>query len=339
MPKLSKSINKDNEKKKIENEQSNWSLSKKVEKENNRNENNNENIENASKISVSKEGAKIKSVASVIEITDWLLSLIGDGVFEQLKTNPYLQLPYTSDDITTKEWLAKAIKTIFTQENIKNIGTQIHTNHIKIVELQQAAQKAEAEKIAFKEKFNQKFQAIKAEIGEVEDDKYEIEKQLHSAIPISLLINEFYRDPEDHSEELKKLINTLQEALTNKDDKVAKFIMRFSKGYLYLKSTFEQLSDNEKDNLNTIHNALTVLLSNISNIHIAERRPLLDIIAKICSNKFSEYDIISPEQTLQLDPEIHNAAGKGSATIIEGITFAAVRKKSRKAVIYADVIV
>ena len=338
MPKLSKSINKDNEKKKKENEQSNWSLSKKVEKENNTNENINENQQDT-KISTIKNGTKINSGASINEITEWLISLTGDGVFEQLKTNPYLQLPYTSDDITTKEWLAKAIKTIFTQENIKNIGTQIYTNHLKITELQQVAQKAEAEKIAFKEKFNQKFQAIKSEIGEAEDDKYELEKQLHSAIPISLLINEFYRDPEDHSEELKKLISTLQDALKDKDDKIAKFIMRFSKGYLYLKSTFEQLSDNEKDNLDKIHNALTVLLSNISNTHIAERRPLLDIIAKICSNKFSEYDIISPEQTLQLDPEIHDASGKGSATIKEGVTFAVVRKKSRKAVIYADVIV
>ncbi len=69
------------------------------------------------------------SVASYEDISKWLLTFIGEKVFSNLKGNPHLQLPYTAaDDMPVAQWLLKALKTIFSQEQIKEIGTQILQN-------------------------------------------------------------------------------------------------------------------------------------------------------------------------------------------------------------------
>lgn len=332
MPKLTTSVNKD-ENQNNEKNISNFSLSTKVEKKDTDNSTQNDG-QQTTKLGQS---TKVQSVSSVSDVAQWLISLTGIGVFDDLKNNPHLQLPYTEDDLATKEWLEKAMKTIFTKENLKEISNQIQANQQKISELAQVAQKAEAEKKEMLEKYNRKFQELKEEVENAEDDKFQAEKELNTAVPISMIISEFYRDPEDKSDELKKIIGTLHEAMEQKDDSVGRFILRFSKGWFVLKNTLKTLGNDEKENLDKVHDALTELLAFISNTYISERRPLLDIVAKMCSKEFTSYDFISPEQTLQPDPEIHDASGVGNSTIKEGVTFAVVRKESRKAVKYAEI--
>ncbi len=334
MPKLTTSVNKnENNDDKNENK-SVFSLSTKVEKQNN---NDNQSNENTTKITKLGKSTKIQSVSSVTDISNWLINLIGKDVFNDLKTNPNFQLPYTDDDINTKEWLSKAIKTIFTKENITKIGSQIQASQSQINELAEIANKAEEEKKAMLEKYNLKFKALKEEVENAEDNKFRVEKELNTAVPLTSLISEFYRDPDDRSDELKKLISTLHAALEEKDSNISKFILRFSKGWFVVKTTISKLGDDEKENMEKLHDATTDLLAYISNTFISERRPLLDIIAKICSKELNSYDFISPEQTLQPDPEIHDAGGLGNSTIKEGITFAVVRRDSRKAVKYAEI--
>lgn len=344
MTKLSKSVNKNEEDNKNEEQNSSsLSISKKINKENTEN-NTDTKDENTSQLSQKSENKTTKKEfksSSVEDIAEWLVGLIGDGVFNQLKENPYLQLPYTDSDLDIKGWLSKAIKTIFTQENIQNIGTSIQNNNSRLIELEQVvldAEKAKAEIDDKIEKYNQKFQQIKSEMDELEEEKFDIQKELNTALPLSTLINEVYRDPGNESQNHKKLITMLNDSLENTDEKdLSLFVIRFSKGWMYLKSNLDELGEDEKENLEKVHKALSMFLSFISGIFIAERRPLLDIIAKICSDYFSEYDFISPEQTLQVDPDIHNAEGVGNARIKEGISFAVVRKETRKAVKYADI--
>lgn len=342
MTKLTKSVNTNNDNNNNENSSLSFSLSKKVEKNN---ENINQQEINSTQIiqtidGEKKQTTKITSVSSVEDITKWFIGLIGNDIFTQLKNNEYLQLPYTDEEITINQWLEKAIKTLFPQESIQKIASQIQANQQYISKLEQAASQIEEEKLKMEEKFKQynlKFQELKSQIDDAEDEKHRIKSEFNSTIPINLFISEFYRDPDDHSEELKKLISIINEALQDKDDNISKFIVKFSKGWAFLKSTFSQLKEDEKENMEKVHASLTVFLSFISGSFIPERRPLLDIIAKICSQKFTGYDFISPEQTLNLDPEIHNITGAGSGKIKEGISFAVVRKESRKAVKYADV--
>lgn len=334
MPKLKTSVNKNEDNNENNENKSVFSLSTKVERQN---DNNSQSNENTTKITKLGKSTKVQSISSVTDITNWIVNLIGEDIFKELKENPNFQLPYTDDDINTKEWLSKSIKTLFTKENIAQMGSQIQASQAEVNQLAQVANKIEEEKKAMLEKYNLKFQALKEEVENAEDNKYRIEKELNTAVPLTSLISEFYRDPEDRSPELKKLISTLHTALEEKDSNVSKFILRFSKGWFVIKSTISKLGEDEKQNLDNLHNATRELLSYISNTFISERRPLLDIIAKICSNQFTNYDFISPEQTLQPDPEIHDAGGLGISTIKEGITFAVVRKDTRKAVKYAEI--
>jgi chromosome segregation ATPase len=344
MTKLTKSVNNNDENNNSnDNINTSFSLSKKVEK--NTEIVNQEEI-NSTQISQTIQGDKktstqITTVSSVEDISKWLLSFIGSDIFNQLKSNEYLKLPYTDEQITISQWLEKAVKTLFPQESIQKIAAQIQSNQERTARLEQMSVQIEDEKAKMEEKFKQynlKFQELKSQIDDAEDEKHKIKSEFNSTLPLNTFISEFYNDPSDHSEELKKLITTLNEALQNKDASVGKFIVRFSKGWAYLKSSFIQFPVDEKDKLEKVHSTLTVFLTFISGTFIPERRPLLDIIAKICSQKFDGYDFISPEQTLNLDPEIHNISGTGGGMIKEGITFAVVRRESRKAVKYAEIV-
>jgi len=342
MTKLTISVNNNEEANNGNDNNSSFSLSKKVEK--NTEVVNKEEI-NTTQISQTVQGEKknmsqYTSVASVEDISKWLLSFIGNDVFEQLKNNEFLKLPYTDEQITIIQWLEKAVKTLFPQQSIQKIAQQIQENQERTLKAEQMALQVEEEKAKMEEKFKQynlKFQELKSQIDDAEDEKHKIKSEFNSTLPLNTFISEFYNDANDHSEELKKLITILNEALQNKDASVSKFIVKFSKGWAFLKSSFMQIGTDEKENLEKIHSALSMYLTFISGVYIPERRPLLDEVAKYCSKKFQSYDFISPEQTLNLDPEIHNVSGVGNGRIKEGITFAVVRKESRKAVKYADV--
>ncbi len=340
MTKLTKSVNNNEENTSGNDNLSSFSLSKKVEKQNI--EINNVDNSGSTQISQTVQGEKRteSKVASVEDIAKWLLGFIGNDIFEQLKNNEYLKLPYTDEQITLAQWLEKAVKTLFPQQSIQKIAQQIHENNEKTAQMDIMTAQIAEEKAKMEEKFKQynlKFQELKSQIDEAEEDKHRIKSEFNSTLPLSTFISEFYNDPTDHSEELKKLMTILNEALQSKDASVSKFIVRFSKGWAFLKSTFVQIGQDEKENLEKVHASLTAFLTFISGVFITERRPLLDVIAKICSQKFDSYDFISPEQTLNLDPEVHNISGSGSGMIKEGITFAVVRRESRKAVKYADV--
>jgi len=337
MTKLTKSVNTNDDNSTNDSQNTSFSLTKKVEK----NTYEPLNLEtNTTQISQTVQGNQTTKISSPEDVSKWLIGFIGIDVFEQLKNNKYLQLPYTEENITINQWLDKAIKTIFPQESLQKIGVQIQKNEERTLQLEQMAATIQQERLQTEEKFKQynlKFQDLKAKIDEAEDDKHKIKSEMNNVLLLENYINDYFKDPEDTSTELRKIISLLHESLAGKNENVGKFIVKFSKGWMHLKSSFSMLGKEEKDNLEIVHNAATYLLSYISGSFISERRPLLDEVAKICSQRFQTYDFISPEQTLNVDPEIHNANGLGSSRIKEGTTFAVVRRETRKAVKYADV--
>jgi hypothetical protein len=340
MTKLTKSVNKEDETSQNEvSSQNSFTLSQKIQKDTVQETENKQETTSISQ-TIATEKVTISSTSSAEEIANWLLSFIGDGVFEQLKKNPYLQLPYTEANITIKEWLEKALKTIFPLEYIQKIGEQIQQNQSKFGQIEGDVQKAMNEKTQMEEKLNKanlRFEQMQNQLDEIESEKFKIKKETQNSLPLTKLINEFFKEEGVESEEIKRIIQLLNESLQNQDENLSTFIARFSKGWLYVKSTLDQLKGEEKDKMEQTHAALTMLLKYISGIYIPERRPLLDVVAKFVSRIFEGYDFISPEQTLQIDPAIHNAGGLGNAMIKEGITFAVIRKQSRQAVKYADI--
>ena len=278
--------------------------------------------------------------ASAIDIAEWLQCLVGEEVFNELKNNPNLQLPYTDKDIDTKQWLEKIIKTFFSQNSILQInraigGLKSGTEEVDNITVEALVKQRMDEKI---EKYNVKFQEMREKMENLEGEKAAVESKLNASLPLDLFVNGMFRNPGEETEPQKQLIQAFNEGLENgSDSKFPVFAIKFAKGWVYLESVIANLGDDEKVNLDNVYNALTKLLANISGCFVSERRIILDYTAKHCSTFFSQYDFISPEQTLNADPDIHNAGGLGNAQIKEGVSFAVVRRDTKKTVKYADI--
>jgi len=285
---------------------------------------------------ISKPIKKI-SVSTPDDIADWLLNFVGSEVIETLKKNPFLQLPYTEESMPPREWLVKALKTIFKVDELQQIGNKITLTQNQTSDLQSISSKAVEAKDTEISSLTKKLEELAEDLDNLENARAKTQKQMKTAVDLKKFIALYFEDPANNSEELKRVINLLNEALENPDDKTSPFIVNFAKGYSYFKAIYDNLAGDEKEQMEKLHGSITVLLKNISNLHISERRPLLDLIAKIASKKFENYEFVSPEQTLQIDPALHNAQGLGNSLIKEGKTFAVVRKTTKKAVVYADV--
>ncbi len=187
-------------------------------------------------------------------------------------------------------------------------------------------------------KINARFEQLKADAEEAESEKFKLEQNMNSGIAASQLVPIFFKDAYEDTQNHKQLRSLLLDAAENGADGTALFIAKLGKGFTAIKIALSGIEEKEEiENMEIVYKASIELLTAISGSHIPERREVLDIIAAIISESFSAYEFISPEQTLQLDPAIHNAQGLGTATIKEGVSFAVIRKESRQAVKYADV--
>ena len=336
MPKLTLSVNKENENK---NENLNTGKLSVTQKKINPDEN---YSSTSTRIDENSENIiQPVSIDSVEDMATWFIGTIGEKVFENVKNNEYLKLPYTENEqLNTNEWLAKALKTLFTKEQITEIAEHIKQAGNTSGKLQQQEKILENEKLAFDErmvKINARFEKMKEEVEDAEAEKHKILKELENSITLSNFVNVFFKKEYEDTQNMKRLRNLLNEAVEKADKNTAGFIAKFAKGWTILNVVLEQLIGDEKIDHLTVHTASIKFFAEISGSFISERRELIDNIADIISDNFKEYEFISPEQTLQLDPAIHNASGLGNASIKEGKSFAVIRKESRQAVIYADV--
>lgn len=205
-------------------------------------------------------------------------------------------------------------------------------------DLERIVQDRMAEKMA---KYNAKFQEMRQQMEELEADKMEIQKKLSSTIQADTLLDEFFGSRNGASDHQKRLIDVLRESIDNASDtKLAQFVVKFAKGWAVLQHSLSRLGDFEKGmpQLDYVCSALEFLLSCVSGCFVSERRTILELVAKQCCEYFQEYIFISPEHTLNLDPEIHNVPDSGSTLIKEGVSFAVIRSDTKKTVKYADVV-
>jgi hypothetical protein len=277
-----------------------------------------------------------ETVSSPEAIADWIHATIGSGVFEILKKNSWLQLPFASpDEISGKEWLLRALKTIFAQEQFAELGNEILKNQQNQTQsIQKSADSETEQKIA---KMQQNFEMLQQQLENRETEKFKIEKELQNALPLSKFISLFFKDDDIDTPSRKQLRNMLNETVEHPQKQTAEFVILFGKGWAFIQNALSELVEDEKENMEKVHKATIDFLESITETRIPERRELLDLTAKIINENFKEYEFISPEQTLQIDPSIHNAQGKGSSPIKEGVSFAVIRKASRQAVKYAEI--
>lgn len=306
---------------------------------------NNGQIENStegSSMSLSKkvENQTSDPVADSNRIASWLVSTFGGDVFEELINNPNLQLPYADEDLSAEQWLERTVKTLFSVDSVAKISSRIPQNSSVEPpedEIEKIVKERMNEKI---EKYNVRFQQMRSEMETLEGEKAAVSAQLNKAIPLGKFVTEIFKKSDENVTQAQKRISqTIEEALeTSKDENLSTFVIRFAKGWIALKAQIENFKENaEKENLELIYPVLTNMLTLISGCYISERRTILEFVAQHCNEYFSDYVFISPEQTLNVDPEIHNASGAGNGNIKEGSSFAVVRSDTKKTVKYADI--
>lgn len=273
-------------------------------------------------------------------VAEWLLQQFGNAVFEELVNNPNLKLPYSDEDIDVKTWLERNIKTLFSQDSISSIFSNLGNSQ------PQQADDAEVEKIVKErmdqkvEKYNAKFQELRNEMESLEGEKAALQSKLNKVIEAESYVREIFRDRDSETDAQKRIAQTLNEAISQtNDEKLPTFIIRFSKGWMALQYVLQGIGQypDDKAKLEAVYPALSRMMTSISGCYVSDRRTVLDLVAKHCNEFFSDYDFISPEQTLNADPEIHNASGIGNASIKEGLSFAVVRRDTKKTVKYADI--
>lgn len=273
------------------------------------------------------------------DVAKWLIAQFGEDLFNELLKNPNLKLPYAEDDITAESWLERGIKTLFTQENIAhiykvtaNIGQSNADANIDAVVDERMAQKVE--------KYNAKFQELRSNMEDLEGEKAELQSRLNKTLEADSFVKTIFRSADGETEAQKRIARTLEDAIgQGGDDGLPSFVTRLAKGWSslqYVLQTSAEIGD-DKEKLEVVYPALTNLLACISGCYVTDRRMILELVAKHCNEFFSDYDFISPEQTLNADPDIHNATGLGNAQIREGVTFCVVRRDTKKTVKYADV--
>ena len=257
------------------------------------------------------------------DVAKWLIAQFGEDLFNELLKNPNLKLPYAEDDITAESWLERGIKTLFTQDNIANIDAVVD---------ERMAQKVE--------KYNAKFQELRSNMEDLEGEKAELQSRLNKTLEADAFVKTIFRSADGETDAQKRIARTLEDAIgQGGDDGLPSFVTRLAKGWAslqYVLQTSAEIGD-DKEKLEVVYPALTNLLACISGCYVTDRRMVLELVAKHCNEFFSDYDFISPEQTLNADPDIHNATGLGNAQIREGVTFCVVRRDTKKTVKYADV--
>lgn len=299
-----------------------------------------ESVQISPSFSPSEKGAEdvvIDDTGSDIdEVIFWLYDFLEEDLLSHIKENPNLHLPFAEPTISVKDWFSRAVKTFLNYEDIQEIGKLINNKIIgvnsKLTTDKLKIESENSENHRRLQLINEKLTKQQESLDNAELAKFKLEKQLAVSIPIKDFVLAFYT--KDFEFEIKEILLESTEGATRD---LGNFIITFSKSWNKLKKVEELNLENTQDQLDEFHKILTELLSEISGLYIAQRRTLLDKVGQWVSTKFEDYIFVSPEETLQLDPNIHNARGLSNTNIIEGVSYAIIRRASRQTVIYAEV--
>lgn len=156
-------------------------------------------------------------------------------------------------------------------------------------------------------------------------------------IDVISLFSEIFNDNQESAEIFKK---TIMEEDVKISNELLKFIIRTKETlfcFFYLTDNIG-IMNNEEEAVEKVDILLRKYLKNIENIDILHRREILKYIAETFSEKFIEFEFISPENSKQVNPSYHVIKGNSGLYIKKGISFLILRKKNRNVFRYAEVI-
>ncbi len=266
------------------------------------------------------------------ELSNWLITFFGKEMFENLKDNPNFNIPFTEEDISLNSWLEKVVKTIFSFEDLVKAGRIVSEKYFKVVNTLELSKKNEEDLKSLKKNYSE----LKEQYEHIKQKRIRIERENKISLPLKELIEVVF-DLDDKN--VANIKTQLYQSLEDPSDNLKSFILAFFKGWKFVEKCIDDLGDDEKENIDIAQKAARELLREISGYYIPERRSILDGVADFITSKFTEYIFISSEQSIQIDPTIHNANGVGGTRIKEGMSFAVLRSENRQVYQYADIVV
>lgn len=125
------------------------------------------------------------------------------------------------------------------------------------------------------------------------------------------------------------LLEELNLAFSQKDEKTISFLMGFIAMFSQLNLCISMFSEQEDINMELCFEGSKEMFQKIKGKPSPYRRTILDTLASSLSDLFETYRILSPERSLTVDPSIHDlklVANKQYFT--EGLSFAVIRKNN-----------
>ncbi len=271
---------------------------------------------------------------NVVEI---IIELFGIQVFENLQNNKDINIG-TDDNLnneSSKSWLEKRINTYFTDEDIILIENNLNNNFLNFKTENEILLQKISEKEKFADQLKSDIKTIETETDNLFNENKNLKIELASKIEFSKVIESIFRtDPE-------KTIKTLLIEAANDygSEETDDFILSFISGWMRVSVTVPLAYGNpdEEDGIELLDDALRFLLEQVRNKSVPQRRALLDAVARFVSSKFKEFDFVSPEESSQIDINLHSVQGTGGSKIKQGISYAVVRKQNRRTFKFADV--
>ncbi|GAA4409163.1 hypothetical protein GCM10023187_32050 [Nibrella viscosa] len=278
-----------------------------------------------------------QSTTALDGLVNHLRDLLGSEGVERLRQNPDLALPYADENTTDSDWLRRGLQTILTSDDIKIVGERITQlprtlQRPLLQEIENLRWEQEEQQRTLQQVLTQK-QAAETGREQAEIEVFRLRKELATRLPAEHFVRLFFSRPGE-----ERIRDLLIEATESPTPDLHAFLTAFVGEWNTLQTLAGQSPESPQDAVRQQHQALSNLLKALSGLYIPQRRALLDQVARWASGHFDEYVFVSPEETQQVDPAIHNIQGLGGNTVREGRSFAVIRRQSRTVVIYADII-
>ncbi len=260
-----------------------------------------------------------------------VFDFFGSGWVDKFKNDIFVY-SFKDQNLSEKQKFIAILKNFFTVEQLNKVKTLISQFNDKILKLQQ-----EKQNLAKKNDIlSRRILSVENELTDLEQQLHKLKAEYRNLIPFEVLIENFNRsDDKPQIEQIAKLLN---DNFNGNDITTILFSVNFLGFWPSLTNTIADFGTNQKENMERIYTVLTLLLSVLRGLHPPHRRDILDLTAEYVNAYFSDYKFISPEQTLQIDPNIHNAEGIGGKLILEGRSFVVIRADTGKTVKFADII-
>lgn len=277
------------------------------------------------------------SADALARLTAHMVGLLGSDVLLRLRQNPNVNLPYADDLKTDDDWVRRALQTLLALDDIQVVAERVSTSVLDgqrpLLQQIETYRWEQMEAQQNLEQARQQRQTAEAGRERAEVDLFRLRKEMATMLPARPVVELLFRHDDERS-----LRDLLLEAADQPSPELEPFLTAFVPAWSRLRAVVAGFGAESTDNLRTLYAALSQLLTDLSGLYLPQRRPVLDKVAQWASEPFADYLFVSPEESAQVDPSIHNAHGIGGSNVVEGRSFAVLRRQSRTVMLYADIL-